>query len=118
MKKISILTISVLVISIVIMAFTFNTNEVPAPRNTQQNIHVYGCPDCSQLYYCIDGNAPVQPGSCEFSIDCSEGQHYICVKCSYTGDAGGGLWFTCGAQDMLEIHVGDIKNCDCGSKKK
>jgi hypothetical protein len=121
MKKISIISILVPVIIVFVMAFSFNIDTEPAQMTTDLNVQVSGCPnnDCSQLFYCLDGGPAVFVGSCNFTIKCSDGQHFICVKCSGSSDIGGGKWFMCpGTSDILYINIPELKNCQCDLKKK
>jgi len=120
MKKISILSVFILVTVIVAMAFTFTDYTPQKPANSELTFHITGCPngDCSNLFYCIDGGPPIFVGSCDFTIQVADGTHSFCIKCSKDG-AGGLKIITCNAVDMyVPVDMTTLKPCNCGDTKK
>lgn len=118
MKKISIISVLFLFVAVIVMAFTLSQTTVPENNMLKQKFHITGCDNCDILYYCMDGNAPVLAGSCEFSVDCGTGNHTICISCSDATDVWRGCTFVCGSNTAIELNWPDLATCNCGDKKK
>jgi|WetSurMetagenome_2_1015567.scaffolds.fasta_scaffold46557_2 hypothetical protein len=120
MKKISVISAVIIVFATVIMAFTLNnTNSTSTPiLDTQVIMHVIGCPNCKSFSYCLDGGPIVFVGSCDFSFNCSDGPHDICLMCD--GGPGGSLYSfeATGGQLELKVSLAPLTACNCGKKKK
>jgi|WetSurMetagenome_2_1015567.scaffolds.fasta_scaffold46557_1 hypothetical protein len=119
MKKTSVISVAMIFIVIVTLAFTIkNTTSESQNPNTTVRVHVENCSNCSSLHYCLDDSAPVNVGTCLFNIECGSGMHTICVTCEGLGAMGTGISFNCGDSKDIYINCDAAPNCDCGNKKK
>jgi len=118
MKKTSLITSLIGIVFIISFVLLISHTSVSSP-NTSILVKVKGCPDCSQLYYCMDGVYMGPVGSCEFYINCKSGTHTICVKCNPNMDAGGSYTFDClsGLSEIV-IDINNSHNCNCDPPKK
>lgn len=120
MKKISVISLIVLIIAVISMAFVFTNDSRSEPAKTTVFVRVTGCPNCENLKYCIDGGPLIFAGQCDFSFNCSDGEHYICVMCSPedTSLSGGQSVVCSGGSVKVKIEVTNSTQCSCGSSKK
>jgi hypothetical protein len=123
MKKKSLITSFVAVVFVIsiILLFAHTTTSTPVNNSPETTIlvHVIGCPNCNEIYYCIDGVYTGVAGGCDFKIECTPGKHTICVKCALSLDAGGSCTFDCNSgTDQITIDVNNSKSCDCYPSKK
>jgi|WetSurMetagenome_2_1015567.scaffolds.fasta_scaffold11972_3 hypothetical protein len=120
MKKLSMLSILIVIIAIAAMAFTFTDYTNQKPAYSELTFQISGCPggDCSNLSYCLDGGSPIFVGSCNFSLQVTDGTHEFCIKCNKNA-VGGLVKVTCNAVDMfVPVDMTSLKKCECGDTKK
>jgi hypothetical protein len=122
MKKISVISVIIAIISVAVLAFAFsdspgNSNINPSPASTTVNIHIKGCTDCTYIGYCLDGGKFVHVGSCDFSINCEElGLHKICIwgtNCPAAYNLGVFKKFECTGFGTVDIDMTCSEPCDC-----
>jgi hypothetical protein len=121
MKKTSIISVMLLVLATVIMSFAFrgysNESGVQSPNSTMP-VRVINCPDCTNLWYCLDGGSMVFKGTCEFTIDCKEGKHTIYVYCNGPDGGCSTATFSCFDRAVIVDCSAVSLNCPCTDKKK
>jgi hypothetical protein len=118
MKKISVISITLFILATIILSFAFSEGAgVQSPNNTLP-VHVINCPDCSNLWYCVDDSGMKFKGACDFTIECKEGSHTIYIYCN--GPDGGctALNFKCTERAITIDCIAVSANCPCSNKKK
>jgi hypothetical protein len=128
MKKISVISAVLMIVAIIVTAFSLNTSQISAssnsidPNTSIVKVHAQYCKDCSKLSYCLDGVGPVVVGKCDFEIKCNDdGPHSICVFCQgYDGGGGSPASFTCGMQTdiYVDCRIASANCIYCGPGKK
>jgi hypothetical protein len=123
MKKTQLVTLLIAVVFVIsiVLLFAHSTPGTPINKSPESTmwVHVIGCPNCNEIYYCIDGVYMGVAGGCDFKIECTPGKHTICVKCALSLDAGGSSTFECNSvSDQIIIDVNNSRSCDCYPPKK
>jgi hypothetical protein len=107
MKKSSIISGIIIMLGIIILAFT-QTQTISAdkfsPQTNVVKFHISGCDNCSGLKYCIDGGSVNNPATCDFAWDCTGGYHTIYVGCPNNKSAS--YRFYClGSGDVQDVNI-------------
>jgi ribosomal protein S27E len=116
MKKISIISFILIIVAVLVMAFTFQNpvNTIGSPNETVHFI-VVNCDDCTNLKYCINGGKTqfVNNGSCEFDITVPYDPPIIYTICVICGTRKGTATYDY-ASGTVKVYVSDAGvDCKC-----
>lgn len=118
----SVVSILIFIISITVLAFTFNTSpDIKAndklPQGCMVNVHLIGCNDCSGVGYCIDNGVYTYVGACDFNFEVQPGSYVLCVvgvNCATVYNSGASAKINCAdGGENIEIKIDCTHPCDC-----
>jgi|WetSurMetagenome_2_1015567.scaffolds.fasta_scaffold15593_5 hypothetical protein len=123
MKKIYLMSLVVIMSAVVLLAFSFkNSDESKLNPKGSILVSAYGCSDCKNIQYCLDGGPIIYPRSCEWYVNCKDptSTYEICVICS--GENGETLYghaqISCSSPLGYVIIMNQDPQCSCSESKK
>jgi hypothetical protein len=121
MKKISLISMFVVIAAVIIMAF--NIQGTSNEKKSINDIHfiIQNCPDCTSMYYCINGGPRVYPGTCEFFLTVPPDPPIIYLMCVTCGTRTGQAKYDYSYGKVIITVAEGGTSCNCsgdGNKKK